>query len=151
VRQLSTNKVSVVFSHETVPASLSEELTVCLYRIAQEALNNAIKHGRADKISVSLRGIRGSVHMSINDNGVGFDSQTAPAGVGLISMTERVEHVGGSLQIRSQPGGGTHVEVRIPCGEEGTLATQDTVLRTGSGAAVFGGPTRSVNGRLNRG
>ena len=120
VRQLSTHEVSVVFSHETVPVSLSEELTVCLYRIAQEALNNAIRHGRADKISVTLRGTRGSVHMSINDNGVGFDSQTAPAGVGLISMTERVEHVGGSLQIRSQPGGGTHVDVRIPCGEEGT-------------------------------
>ena len=131
VRQLSTNKVSVVFSHETVPASLSEELTVCLYRIAQEALNNAIKHGRADRISVSLRGTRGSVHMSINDNGVGFDAQTAPAGVGLISMTERVEHVGGSLQIRSQPGGGTHVDVRIPCGDEGTLATEDTVRSTG--------------------
>ena len=112
--------MSVVFSHETVPASLAEELTVCLYRVAQEALNNAIKHGRADKISVSLRGERGSVHLSIDDNGVGFDAQTAPAGVGLISMTERVEHVGGSLQIRSQPGGGTHVDVRIPHGVAGS-------------------------------
>ncbi|HET9396162.1 MAG TPA: ATP-binding protein, partial [Nitrospiraceae bacterium] len=86
-------------------------------RIAQEALNNAIKHGRGDKISVSLRGAPGCVHMSINDNGVGFDPQTAPPGVGLSSMTERVEHVGGSLHIRSQPGGGTHVDVRIPYGE----------------------------------
>ena len=151
VRQLSTNKVSVVFSHENVPASLSDELTVCLYRIAQEALNNAIKHGRADTISVSLRGTRGSVHMSVNDNGVGFDSQTAPAGVGLISMTERVEHAGGSFQIRSQPGAGTEVDVRIPCGEEGALAAEDTVPGTGSGAVVFAGPTRSVNDRLNRG
>jgi signal transduction histidine kinase len=150
VRQLSTNRVSVVFSHETVPASLSEELTVCLYRVAQEALNNAIKHGRADKISVSLRGTPGSVHMSINDNGVGFDSRTAPAGVGLISMTERVEHAGGSLQIRSQPGGGTDVDVRVPCGEQGTLATEDTDTSTGSGAVVFAGPTRSVNA-LKRG
>jgi signal transduction histidine kinase len=150
VRHVSTSKVSIAFSHETVPAALSEELTVCLYRIAQEALNNAIKHGRADKICVSLRGTRGSVHMSINDNGVGFDSQAAPAGVGLISMTERVEHVRGSLQIRSQPGSGTLLDVRIPCGEEGTLAT-DTVLSTSSDAVVFAGPTRSVNGRLNRG
>jgi signal transduction histidine kinase len=115
-RQLSTDTVSVGFSHEAMPASLSEELTVCLYRIAQEALNNAITHGRADTISVSLQGTPGSVHMSITDNGVGFDAQTAPAGVGLISMTERVEHVGGSFQIRSQPGGGTHVDVRIPFG-----------------------------------
>ena len=122
VRQLSTNKVSAVFSHETMPASLSEDITVCLYRIAQEALNNAVKHGRADQVSVSLRGTRGSVQMSIHDNGVGFDTQTARAGVGLISMTERVEHVGGSLQIRSQPGGGTRVDVRIPCGEEGAPA-----------------------------
>ena len=151
VRQLSTHQVSVAFSHETVPASLSEELTVCLYRIAQEALNNAVKHGRADQISVSLRGTRGSVHMSIDDNGVGFDSQTARAGVGLISMTERVEHVGGSLQIRSQPGGGTHVDVRIPCREEGALATEDSVPSTGSDAVVSAGPTRSVNGRPNCG
>jgi signal transduction histidine kinase len=149
--QLSTGNVSVVFSHEGVPASLSEELTVCFYRIAQEALNNAIKHGRADKISVSLRGTRGSVHMSINDNGVGFDSQTASAGVGLISMTERVEHVGGSLQIRSQPGDGTLVDVRIPCEEDGILVAEDTVRSTGSDAVVLAGPTRSVDGRLNRG
>jgi signal transduction histidine kinase len=50
--------------------------------------------------------------------------QTAPAGVGLISMTERVEHVGGSLQIRSQPGGGTHVDVKIPYGDETTLPAE---------------------------
>lgn len=146
VRQLSTKKVSVVFSHETVPAALSDELTVCLYRIAQEALNNAIRHGRADKISLTLRGTRGSVHMSINDNGVGFDSQTAPVGVGLISMRERVEHVGGSIQIRSQPGGGTDVDVRIPCAGEPTLAAEDTDPSPGSGAVVFDGPPRSVNG-----
>lgn len=120
VRQLSASKMSVALSHETVPAALSEELTVCLYRIAQEALNNAIKHARADRISVRIRGTRGSVHMSIKDNGVGSDSRAAPAGVGLISMTERVEHVGGSLRIRSQPGSGTLVDVRIPCGAEGT-------------------------------
>ena len=113
-RQLSTSKVSVVFSHQNVPASLSEELTVCLYRIAQEALNNAIKHGRADNISVCLRGTQDSVQLSVHDNGVGFDARTAPAGLGLISMTERVEHVGGALQIRSEPGGGTQVDVSVP-------------------------------------
>ena len=146
VRQLSANKVSVVFSQEAVPASLSEDITVCLYRVAQEALNNAIKHGRADKISVSLRGTRGGLHMSINDNGVGFDTQTVPAGVGLISMTERVEHVGGSLEIRSQPAGGTHVDVRIPW-DAGTRATEDTALSTGSDAVVFAEPTRSISDR----
>ena len=135
-RQLSTSKVSVVLSHENAPASLSEEVTVCLYRIAQEALNNAIKHGGADKISVCLRGTEGSVHLSINDNGVGFDPQTASAGLGLISMTERVEHVGGSLQVRSQPGGGTTVEVTVPCGQEPTLAAGNTGVNTGSHAGL---------------
>ena len=121
-RQLSTDEVSVVVSHDTVPMTLSEEVIVCLYRVAQEALNNAIKHGRADEISIHLRGTQSSVHMTINDNGVGFDTQTASSGLGLISMTERVEHVGGSMHVRSQAGGGTQVEVKVPWTEEGTLA-----------------------------
>ena len=119
-RQLSTSKVSVVFSHEAVPLSLSEDVIVCLYRIAQEALSNAIKHGRADKISVCLLGEPGGVHMTIDDNGVGFDTRTASSGLGLISMSERIEQVGGALHVRSQPGRGTQVEVRVPCAEDGT-------------------------------
>ena len=124
-RQLSTSNVSVVFSHETVPASLPEDVIVCLYRIAQEALNNAIKHAHADKISICLRGAPGSVHMTIDDDGVGFDTRTASSGLGLISMAERVEQVGGALQVRSQPGRGTQVEVRVPCAEEGAPAERD--------------------------
>jgi signal transduction histidine kinase len=122
-RQLSTDKVAVALSHEAVPASLSEEVSVCLYRIAQEALNNAITHGRADEVAVHLRGVPGSLHMTIDDNGVGFDPRVASSGLGLISMTERAEQLGGSFRIRSEPGRGTHVEVSVPSAQEDAPAT----------------------------
>jgi len=121
-QQLSTDDASIVFSHESLPASIPEEVAACLYRIAQEALNNAIKHGRASRMTLCLRGAQGSVQMTIDDNGAGFDTRTAASGLGLISMRERVEHVGGSLLVRSQPGAGTRVEVTVPCVEAGTPA-----------------------------
>ena len=121
-RQLSTDRVSVAFSHEGVPASLPGDIGVCLYRVAQEALSNAIKHGRADRIEVCLKGTPDSVHMTIDDNGVGFDTRIASSGLGLISMTDRIEHVGGTLQVRSQLGGGTLVEVNVPLAEGRPLA-----------------------------
>jgi signal transduction histidine kinase len=101
---------------------LPEDVIVCLYRIAQEALNNAIKHGRAARISVCLRGTPGSVQMTVDDDGVGFDTRIASSGLGLISMTERVEQLGGSIHVRSQPGRGTHVEVSVPFAGEDALA-----------------------------
>jgi signal transduction histidine kinase len=121
-RQLSTGKVSVAFSHENVPASIPEEVIVCLYRISQEAVNNAIKHGRADEVSIRLEGTRDGLHMSITDNGVGFDPRSAASGLGLLSMAERVEHAAGSLQVRSHPGGGTQVDVMVPCAGQAAAA-----------------------------
>jgi len=138
-RQLSTGRVSVTFSHESVPPSLLGEVALCLYRIAQEALSNAIRHGHADSVSVCLRGAQDSVLMTIEDNGVGFDTRVASSGLGLISMRERVEHVGGSLLVRSQPGDGTHVEVRIPHAGDGTVADERASLPPEVNDPVSGG------------
>ena len=130
-RQLSTGHVSVTFSHEGVPESLSGEVAVCLYRIAQEALSNAIKHGRADTIVVCLEGMPHNVHMTIEDNGVGFDTGSTSSGLGLISMTERVEHAGGSLLVYSQAGAGARVEVTVPLSDEETLPAGPTSVTPG--------------------
>ncbi len=113
-RELSTEDTAVTFSHENVPAALSHDLALCLFRIAQEALQNAVRHGRAKSVSVCLRGTLDGLVLTIDDDGVGFDVEAARGGLGLISMGERAEQVGGTLQIRSQPGGGTHLEVRVP-------------------------------------
>ena len=113
-RDLSTADVTVTFSHERVPAALPHDLTLCLFRIAQEALRNALAHSRAAVVSIRLNGTEDGVDLAVADNGVGFDVDAMRPGLGLVSMGERAEHIGATLQIRSKRGGGTHVEVSVP-------------------------------------
>ena len=91
-----------------------------LYRIAQEALNNALKHAAATSVTVYLRTKDNLVEMEVVDNGIGFDLDAinSARGLGLTSMRERAEQSGGSLRILSKPGEGTTVKVEIK-GEQG--------------------------------
>jgi signal transduction histidine kinase/ligand-binding sensor domain-containing protein len=96
-----------------------------LYRIAVEALNNALRHAQARCISVSLRFESEAVTLIIADDGLGFDSATSrPGGVGLPGMTERAEQMGAVLAIDSQPGTGTTVRVSVPYISEQGEASQ---------------------------
>ncbi len=95
-----------------LPAAIEEGL----YRIAQEALNNSLKHAAATSVTVRLENSEHGLAMQIADNGRGFDTWASPnssGGIGLTSMRERVERLGGSLQICSTPGSGTTVLVRL--------------------------------------
>jgi signal transduction histidine kinase len=96
--------------------STNPEVAVCLYRIAQEAVRNAAKHSQAKEVWVEIRQLRDAIRLSIVDKGIGFDLRTLKAGrgLGLVSMRERVELISGSLTIKSAPGEGTCVEVRVP-------------------------------------
>jgi signal transduction histidine kinase len=86
-----------------------------LYRIAQEALHNTVKHGRAKEVRLELRRDSGVVVLSVDDDGRGFDpSGDFPGHLGLLSMRERAVAVGGELQVLSEPGRGTQVEARVP-------------------------------------
>ena len=123
-REQSTSQVSVAFSHENVPATLSPDVMLCLYRVAQEAVSNAVKHGRAQHVSLYVRGTPGGVVMTVSDDGVGFDVRAARRGLGLLSMGERVEQLGGILRLRSECGRGTQVEVTVPCSASGTVEAQ---------------------------
>lgn len=94
-------------------------LELVLYRVAQEALTNVMRHARATEIWVTVRQSDSALWLSVRDNGRGFDSAaTKPAqrneGLGLLGMEERVRSVGGRIQIRSSPGGGTEVEAIVP-------------------------------------
>jgi signal transduction histidine kinase len=113
-RELSTNEVAITLSHDQVPVTLPLPLTLCVYRVAQEALHNAIAHGRARHASIRVRGAADRLLLTIADDGVGFDVGAANHGLGLISMAERVEQVGGTLEINSHPGRGTRIEVAVP-------------------------------------
>jgi signal transduction histidine kinase len=97
---------------------LAPDLETVLYRVTQETLNNVGKHAGASRVTVSLEAENGSVHLRINDDGVGFDPAAAAkllseGHFGLAGMRERVEMVGGHLTIESAPGKGTSVAVEM--------------------------------------
>ncbi len=91
-----------------------EALKIVIFRVIQEALNNAAKHSRAETVNVSFALHEGAIELVIRDNGVGFDPDAVrkahKGGLGLTSMKERVKLSGGSFSIRSQPGKGTSIE-----------------------------------------
>ena len=97
-----------------VPENIPPHVALCLYRVAQEALRNAVKHSGAPEVRVTLTGADGSLELYIADSGSGFDSDGTRGGLGLVSMEERVRLLGGSFRITSQPRLGTRLEVRVP-------------------------------------
>jgi signal transduction histidine kinase len=114
-RELSNEETEIVFTHDEVPSKLPASLTVSVYRVAQEALHNAVTHGRARRVFVDLRRSPTEVVLSIADDGVGFDVDAAwGRGLGLVSMRERVHAMGGTFTIDSQPGTGSRVAVTLP-------------------------------------
>jgi signal transduction histidine kinase len=108
--------LKIEFSEHQMPPAIAPEAALCLYRIAQEALANAIKHSGAQHVRVELSGRAGAISLRIVDDGAGFDPKVLQGrgGLGLVSMRERVFSVGGELAIDSQPSGGTRVDVLIP-------------------------------------
>jgi PAS domain S-box-containing protein len=109
-------KVEIDFSHTGIPHSLPKEISLCLFRVLQEALQNAVKHSAERHFKVELQGTSGEIQLTVNDLGVGFDQQDAinQRGLGLISMQERLRLVGGELSINSQPKRGTTIHARVP-------------------------------------
>ncbi len=96
---------------------------IALFRLLQEALNNVERHSQAHSVKVHLASTPDGVLLSIEDDGVGFDVNEATAGVGLVSMHERVRALGGRLTIRSNPGHGTHIMAYVPYAQSAREAT----------------------------
>jgi len=110
-------KLEIVFRSHKVP-ELSQEISLCLFRVLQEALQNAAKHSGAKRVEVQLAGNSGEIHLVVSDSGSGFDVN-APGrsrGLGLTSMQERVRLVGGTIAIESTPQAGTTILVSAPLG-----------------------------------
>ena len=115
--ELSGQKsVRIDFGHENVPPSVPPDVSLCLFRVLQEALHNGVRHSRAGHFTVHLRGTGDAVHLTVRDEGVGFDVAAASrgTGLGLTSMKERLKLVGGELVIESQSTRGTTVLARAP-------------------------------------
>jgi signal transduction histidine kinase len=92
------------------------EVSLCLFRVTQEALHNAEKHSGVQHFEVKLWGTPGEIHLTVMDTGAGFDKEAAKEslGLGLASMQERLNLLNGMLSIKSQPGRCTTVHARVP-------------------------------------
>ncbi len=110
------NGFDVEFTHEHVPDTLPQDVKLCLYRVAQEAIRNSQKHSGCRHVKVELTGDQQAIRLRVSDAGKGFEADSAGAldGLGLVSMTERVKSLGGQLRVYSRPGGGTSVEASVP-------------------------------------
>jgi signal transduction histidine kinase len=114
LRELGQSGAAIAFTHANVPPTLPPELTLCLFRVVQEAVQNALKHGRARHVSVELHGGADGLALTIADDGVGFDVEAQwGKGLGLISMRERLDAAGGTLDLRSSPTG-TRLSITVP-------------------------------------
>ena len=115
----SQHALEITFNAESVPEGLSRRVAVCLYRVLQEALQNAIKHSGERKIDVTLRGGVDEIELTVRDFGAGFEvSTTEGRGLGLTSMKERVSAVRGRLVIQSEPQHGTTILASVPLVED---------------------------------
>jgi two-component system sensor histidine kinase UhpB len=99
-------------------APVADAIGLCMYRVLQEALRNAVTHGQPRRIDVTLRDAAGELELIVLDDGRGFDAGAARrhGGLGLIDVEDRVRLVGGSFVIEGQPHRGTRLEVRVPVG-----------------------------------
>ena len=107
--------LDVRFTHAAMPPVVDAAVSLCLYRIVQEALHNVARHSQARGAEVSVTGENSEVTLQIADSGIGFDpNHVRHDGLGLISMRERAADLNGRLTIDAAPGRGTQITVRIP-------------------------------------
>jgi signal transduction histidine kinase len=98
---------------ENISDELPDPLKLCIYRMVQEALNNANRHAHAKNVSVDLKQSANSISVKIEDDGSGFDPKRT-RGMGLLGMEERVKRLGGTLTIESRPGTRTIIRAELP-------------------------------------
>jgi signal transduction histidine kinase len=116
-RELSENgTLDVAFQERGLPRDLPQDITLCLFRVAQESLRNCAKHSGSQTAQVLLSRINNAIRLTVSDQGRGFDtnSDLMKRGLGFISMQERLKIVGGEIKIFSTAFRGTRIEVCVP-------------------------------------
>jgi signal transduction histidine kinase len=113
-------KVEIDFKIHDLPAPLSQDISLCLFRVLQEAVHNSAKHSGVRHFEVRLWGTSDEIHLTVRDSGAGFDREAAKEsrGLGLISMEERLKLLNGTFSIESQPKRGTTIHARVPLSSE---------------------------------
>jgi signal transduction histidine kinase len=132
------HKVTVDFMEENVPTHLPKDVSLCLFRVAQEGLHNAVKYSGTIQFEVILRRAANEVLLEVIDSGVGFDVEDAKknGGLGLVSMQERVHLVHGAFFVESAAGKGARIVAFVPLEEtaegSGTIAGDETATMDGA-------------------
>ena len=108
--------VKIDFDAHDLPRPLPSDISLCLFRVLQEALHNSAKHSGTRHFKVRLWGTSDGIHLTVSDSGVGFDVKSAAKGrgLGLTSMQERVRLMNGTIMIDSKPMAGTTIHVCVP-------------------------------------
>jgi signal transduction histidine kinase len=117
-RFASRTRIAITVQGEEPDPRLGIDVEIVLFRIVQEALTNIAKHASANHVTVKYNAWDGKVHLSITDDGIGFNVADISAshkhpGWGMVTMSERAQSIGGSLCIESRPGGGTQIVVEV--------------------------------------
>ncbi len=114
-------KIHVEFSECGVPSDIPKDVALCLFRITQEAVSNMAKHSKVTQAQVKCSGTNNEIRLRIVDAGVGFDPavRSTSAGIGLVSMRERLRLVGGTLSVQSEPMRGTEILAAVPLSASG--------------------------------
>lgn len=124
-KELSAQKgIEIEYHDEGLPAELPEEISLCLFRVLQEALQNAVKYSGTRHFKAELKGARDQIRLTVSDTGAGFYQHDTMkgTGLGLISMRERVQFLNGEFSIESEPGRGTTVRATVPLRKDKTRA-----------------------------
>jgi len=121
-------KMKIDLKTHDLPGPLSSDISLCLFRVLQEALHNSAKHSGVRHVEVGLWGTSDEIHLAVSDSGAGFDNEAVKEsrGLGLISMEERLKLVKGTFSIESHPKSGTTIHARVPLS-----SGSDTMRATG--------------------
>ena len=125
------HQVTIEFTERNVPQRLPKDISLCLFRVAQEALHNAVKYSGTNQFFVALSATEKEIQLIVRDEGAGFDVEAARknAGLGLVSMQERVNLVHGRFSLESRPGRGTKIAATVPYVSEDATTPKETQPR----------------------
>ena len=115
------HEIAITLQHAALPPSLPSDVALCLFRIAEESLNNIVKHSQARSATVQVTGAPDGIRLTVEDTGTGFDvaGLGRRAGLGLVSMQERLRVVRGTIRVDSAPSRGTRIDAWVPPIEQG--------------------------------
>ena len=132
------HQVDIQFTDQNVPRYLPKDVSLCLFRVAQEALHNALKYSGTSQLAVEMRGTSDEVRLMVMDEGAGFNVEEAKKnrGLGLVSMQERVHLVHGRFSVESRCGAGTKIVAVVPVPAANAESSVDVPADQAAGAGA---------------